>query len=155
MTLDSDFEDQLREAVLDEAEHELIGKHDNLVHQAIQASRAALDRFADQYNVAPIFESLEGPEVQRTDDSITVRWRFSHPAAGYFEFGTPDNYEIDGDPILSFVWEDPPEWVKDEFEREGDGWRVFLPDVDSGDGIEETRFTRRGLRELRRQLEAK
>jgi len=153
--LDAEFETQLRESLLDEAEHQLIGKSGNLVHQAVQQSREALQRFGDQYDVDPIFESLEGPEVERTNDSITVRWRFAHPAAGYFEFGTPDHYDIEGDPVLSFVWEDPPEWVKDEFEREGDGYRVFFAEVDSGKGIEETRFTRRGLRELRRQLEAR
>ncbi|WP_435175649.1 hypothetical protein [Halorussus sp. AFM4] len=157
MKLDSDFEDQLREAVLDEAEHELIGQHNGLVHQAIQRSREALEQFADQYDVEPILQSLEGPEVDRTDDSITIRWRFSHPAAGYFEFGTPDHYDIEGNPVLSFVWTDPPAdaipWLRENFEREGDGWRVFLPEVDSGEGIKETRFTRRGLRWLRNQLE--
>ena len=155
MQLDSNFEQSLKEATLDEVEHELIGKHNNLVHQAVQQSRAALEEFADQYDVGPIFESLAGPEVERTDDSITVRWRFEHPAAGYFEFGTPDHYQIDGNPVLSFVWSGDavPEWVKDEFEREGDGWRVFFHQVDSGEGIEETRFTRRGLRWLRQQVE--
>jgi hypothetical protein len=153
VTLDEDFEDAAGEAVMDAVYDSLIGQRDNLVHEAIQQSREALEDFDDQYNVGPIWNSLSGPEVDRSDGEITVRWSFDHPAAGYFEYGTPDNYTIEGDPILSFVWEDPPAWVKDEFEREGDGWRVFFGEVDSGEGIAETRFTRWGLRWLRWQLE--
>jgi hypothetical protein len=153
MDLDASFEDDVEAAILDDVEHELVGGGGNLVHEAIQQSKEALQDFADQYNVGPIWQSLEGPEVDRTDESITVRWRFTHDAAGFFEFGTPDNYRIEGNPILSFVWEDPPEWVTEEFEPEGDGYRVFFSEVDSGEGIKETRFTRWGLRWLRWQLE--
>lgn len=153
-TLDSSFEDDLREAVLDDVEQKLVGQQGNLVHEAIQQSHEALKDFADQYNVEPIFESLEGPNVDRSNNSITVRWEFTHEAAGFFEFGTPDNYQIDGDPVLSFIWEDPPQWVTEEFEQEGDGYRVFFPEVDSGAGIEETRFTRWGLRWLRWQIQS-
>jgi hypothetical protein len=153
MDLESDFEAKAREAILDDVETELVGRRGNLVHEAIQQSREALMDFEDEYNVGPIWDSLEGPEVSRTDESITVRWRFTHEAAGFFEYGTPDHYEIEGDPILSFVWEDPPEWVTEEFEAEGDGYRVFFSEVDSGEGIKETRFTRWGVRWLRWQLE--
>ena len=152
-TLDSSFEDDLAEAVLDEVEHELVGKQGNLVHEAIQESKAALETFSTEYNVGPIFDSLEGPAVHRTSNSITVRWEFTHPAAGFFEFGTPDNYPIEGDPVLSFVWEDPPQWVTEEFEKEGKGYRVFFPEVDSGEGIPETRFTRVALRHIRWLME--
>ena len=159
-TLANSFENDLREALLDDVEHETVGRQGNLVHRAIQQSREALEDFADQYNVGPIFDSLEGPDVTRTGNRITVRWSFEHPAAGYFEFGTADNYTIEGNPVLSFVWEDPPQWVRQEFDQARDpggrfatGWRVFFHTVDSGDGIAETRFTRWGLRWLRFQLE--
>lgn len=159
-TLDTAFERDLREALLDDVEYETVGRQGNLVHRAIQQSREALEDFSDQYNVGPIFDSLAGPEVERTQNRITVRWRFDHPAAGFFEFGTPDSYRIDGNPILSFVWTDPPQWVRQEFDqargsggRFASGWRVFFPSVDSGDGIAETRFTRWALRWLRFQLE--
>lgn len=155
MNLDSNFEDALQEAMLDDVESKLVGQEGNLVHKAVQQSREALEDFADQYDIDAIWQSLSGPEVDRGDSSLTVRWSFEHPAAGYFEFGTPDNYEIPGDPILSFVWTDPPQWVTEEFEREGDGYRVFFSEVDSGDGIEETRFTRWGLRWLRWQLQGR
>jgi len=153
--LDADFEEEAAENIMDSVEAGLIGQQGNLVFEAIQQSKEALEDFADEYDINPIWESLSGPEVERSDRQITVRWSFDHPAAGYFEFGTPDNYEIDGDPVLSFVWEDPPAWVKDEFDREADGWRVFFSQVDSGDGIDETRFTRWGLRWLRFQLEGR
>jgi hypothetical protein len=153
MKLERSFEDKLQAAVMDDVEQGLVGEQGNLVHEAIQQSREALMDFEDEYNVGPIWDSLEGPEVSRTDESITVRWRFTHEASGFFEFGTPDHYEIEGDPILSFVWEDPPQWVTEEFEAEGDGYRVFFSKVDSGEGIKETRFTRWGLRWLRWQLE--
>lgn len=128
------------------------GVRDDAV-EAVDQAEAALQDFADEYNVQPLIDALEGPEVDRSDGTITVRWRCTHPAAGFFEFGTPDNYRIEGDPILSFVWEDPPQWVTEEFEREGDGYRVFFPEVDSGEGIAETRFTRWSVRWLRWQLE--
>lgn len=157
MDLDASFEDDVEAAILDDVEHELVGGRGNLVHEAIQQSKEALQDFEDQYNVGPIWQSLEGPEVERSDGSITIRWRFTHDAAGFFEFGTPDNYRIEGNPILSFVWKDPPSdavpWLEANYEREGDGWRVFIADVDSGEGIKETRFTRWGLRWLRWQLE--
>lgn len=160
MKLEAGFEDKIQAAAMDDVEQGLVGEQGNLVHEAIQQSREALMDFEDEYNVGPIWDSLEGPEVSRTDESITVRWRFAHEASGFFEFGTPDHYRIEGDPILSFVWEDPPQWVKREFDQARStggqfksGWRVFFPSVDSGEGIKETRFTRWGLRWLRWQLE--
>lgn len=157
-TLEADFEAKAETAFLDDAEARLVGEEANLVFEAVQQSREALRDFADEYDVESIWQSLDGPEVERTGQSIAVRWRFTHPAAGYFEFGTPDHYPIEAnDTVLSFVWTDPPAdavpWLEENFEREGDGWRVFLREVDSGEGIEETRFTRWGLRWLRWQLE--
>jgi hypothetical protein len=150
MQLDSGFEDNYREAVLDKMEQQLREEADEAVEQA----REALRDFADQYNVQPLIDALEGPFIDRTRDRVTVRWRCPHPAAGYFEFGTPDHYTIDGNPVLSYVWEDPPAEIREEFDREGDGWRVFFASNDSGEGIEETRFMRWSLRWLRWQLEA-
>lgn len=150
--LDSSFESDLGEAILDGVESEFRDEN-GVAGEAVEQAREALRDFADQYDVEPLLSALEGPFVERRGDSVTVRWECTHPAAGYFEFGTPDNYEIDGDPVLSFVWTDPPAWVREEFDREADGWRVFFPDVDSGKGIEETRFMRWSLRWLRWQLE--
>jgi hypothetical protein len=91
--------------------------------------------------------------VTRTEDSIEATVGWSHEAFPYFEFGTSD-HTIEGDPILSFVWEerhDPPEWVREEFDAEGDGYRVFLPEVEVA-GVRETRAVRDGLNQIRRQI---
>ena len=146
-TLERGFEDNLQDALLDAAEHELVGKRDNLVFQAIQQSHEALRDYADQYpGIESIIESLGEVDVDRTESGITVHYGWEHPAAPYFAFGTSE-HTIDGDPVLSFVWEDPPEWVQEEFEQEGDGYRVFFDSVDVS-GIDETRFVRVGLRWL-------
>jgi hypothetical protein len=151
LELDRDFEAKAREAMLDDVEATLVGEADPLVFDAIQQSHEALRDFSDQYpGVESVIESLGQPEVERDGDSVTVRWGWDHPAAPFFEFGTSE-HTIDGDPVLSFVWEDPPQWVREEFGREGDGWRVFFGSVEVS-GIDETRFTRIGLRWLRFQL---
>jgi len=156
ISLEASFEDDLREAVLDDVEHQLVGQRDNLIAQAISFVHGRLDRYAREfdYNVEPIKQSLEPVEVQRSDGSITVRFGWSHEAMPYLEFGTSE-HTIEGDPILSFVWEerhDPPDWVREEFDAEGDGYRVFLPEVEVA-GVKETRAVRDALNMLRRQLQ--
>lgn len=155
-SLGSSFEDELARSLLDQAEHELVGKQDNLVHQAIQFVRGRLERYGREhdYRVQPVLDSLEPVEVDRSDRSVTVRFGWSHEAFGYLEFGT-SAHTIEGNPVLSFVWEqrhDPPEWVAEEFEKEGDGYRVFLPEVEVA-GVRETRALRDAIHMVRRQLE--
>jgi hypothetical protein len=77
---------------------------------------------------------------------------------GRWEFGTSD-HTVSGDP-LSFVWEDPPQWVREEFDqargsggRFRSGWRVFLPETDVS-GLEESRAIRDSLNGFRRLLRA-
>lgn len=150
MTLDSDFEDKLEEAVLDEAEHQLIGKRDNAVFNAVQAAHDILRSYGREfdYNVEPIIDSLVGPEVERSDSSLTIRWGWAHEAAMFFEFGTSD-HTVDGDPVLVF------EFDADEYpylaEMFPDG-TAFLPEVKVA-GIKETRFARDALHALRRDLQ--
>jgi len=154
MQLDAGFEVDLREAVLTDVERALVGTRDNLVFQATQRVRGRLERYAreEDYDVQPLLDSFTGVEVDRTDTSITVRWGYGHPAIEFFEFGTSD-HTIDGDPVLSFVWEESeaPAWVAEEFEAEGDGYRVFLPEVEVS-GIKETRAIRDALNWLRREV---
>lgn len=149
-TISQSFEADLADAVLDDVEHELVGQADPLVFQAIQQSHEALRDFAGQYDVGPIIDSLELTDVERTADGLTVRWGWDHPAAPFFAFGTSD-HTVDGKPVLSFVWEDPPQEVREQFDREGEGWRVFFSSV-SVSGIDETRFVRIGLQWLRLNL---
>mgnify|MGYP006282830555 CR=1 FL=1 len=148
-TLESGFEDKLRAAILDDVEQQL---REEYLPQAIAQSHERLRSFSDQYDVEPIIDSLQEPIVERRGDRVVATWGWEHPAAPFFEFGTSD-HTIDGDPVLSFVWADPPDWVRDEFEREGDGWRVFFASVEV-DGIEQTRFVRAGIQWLTEQLRA-
>lgn len=106
---------------------------------------------ASPHDTDPIIESARDPSVERTDDGeVRVRFGWDHPAAEYLEYGT-SAHTVDGDPVLSFVWDDPPQWVQDEFNREGGGYRVYFASVDVA-GIEEVRFARYALRVLANRL---
>lgn len=152
MNLDSGFEADLREAVLDNAEQQLIGRVEDATAHAHDTLRAYGEEF--DYDVDPIIASFEGPIVDRSNDRLTIRWGWTHDASVYMEFGTSD-HTVEGDPVLSFIWEDAPTGVHETFpgtERvEGDP-RVFLPEVEVA-GLEETRFVRDALNWLRREVQ--
>ena len=155
MNLDASFESDLREAVLDEVEHELIGKPNNLVYQTVQKSHEILRKYGREadYNVEPIIESLGEPEVDRSERSIEIKWGWEHEAAPFFAFGTSD-HTVDGNPILSFIWEDAPPGIHEKFpdtERVDGDPRVFLPKTEPS-GLPESRFVRDALNWLRREV---
>ncbi|PSP80169.1 hypothetical protein BRC81_02975 [Halobacteriales archaeon QS_1_68_20] len=152
MQLDARFEADLQEALLDDAEHELVGKRNSLTHQAVQRAHETLRRVGRRldYDVEPIIESLGEPEVVRTANRVEVRIGWEHEAAPHFEFGT-SAHRIDGDPMLSFVWEAPPPEIAQQFQKEGDGYRVFFDSVFVA-GIPEIRFVRDALNWLRREI---
>lgn len=151
MTLEDGFEDKLQSAVLDEVEHQLVGQEAPLLFEAISRAHGVLLTYGveNDYRVEPIIDSMEW-DVDRDETSVSVTMGWTHPAAPYFEFGTSD-HTIDGDPVLSFVWEDPPAWVKQHFDAEGEGWRVFFGSVEVS-GIPESRFVRDALNWLRREI---
>ncbi|MEF8825437.1 MAG: hypothetical protein V5A34_05600 [Halapricum sp.] len=155
-SLASSFEADLRDAVLDDVEQ---AARNTLAEQfAVRAGGRLLEygRTHD-YNVEPIIEAAES-DVERRGDMVVVRWGWPKPAI-WFEYGTSDHTitPTDAD-VLSFVWEDPPQWVREEFDRARDasgrfssGWRVFFPSVDV-DGLPESRFIRDTLRWLEQEL---
>lgn len=156
--LDAGFEAELADHTREQLERNLVGKKNNALWKAIQASFDALDN--SEYDLDSIKDSLVGPELTETPDGLTVRWGWDHPAAEFFEFGTSD-HTINGNPVLSFVWEDPPAWVKEEFDQARSsggqfrsGWRVFFHSVNV-DGVNEVAFTRAGLRRLELELKGK
>lgn len=151
MTLANDFEAQLEQALLDDAWDAIDGP-DGLAQQAVDQSHKLLRAYGSRndYDVESIIDSLVGPVVERRKHAVTVRYGWAHPAAPHFEFGTSD-HTVRGNPILSFVWEDPPDWIAREFEQEGDGYRVFLPEVEVA-GLPESRFVREGFAWLRREV---
>ena len=154
MNLSSDFEAEAREALLDDVEHEFVGTSDNLVHQTVQRAHAILEEYGSRhdYDIEPIIESMDY-EVDRTDRHIEIRIGWAHEAAPYFEFGTSD-HTVDGDPILSFIWEDAPPAIHEMFpntERVDGDPRVFFGDVEVA-GLPESRFVRDALHWLRREI---
>lgn len=157
-SLDAQFERDAREALLDNIQAAMVGQRDSIVSQFVQRAHDNLRAYGREFDmdVEPVIDSLGQPEVDRTTDSVSVRIGWEHEAAGYFELGTPP-HTIQGDPILSFVWEDPPAWVREEFDQArasggefASGWRVFFPEVDHP-GIPESRYVRDALLWLRQE----
>jgi hypothetical protein len=143
----------ITENLTDEVERQLVGKQNNLISQTIREAQDILREAAavNEWDVEPVVDSLDLVETDRRGGTLAIRFGFTHPAAEYFEYGTSD-HTIRGNPVLSFVWEerhDPPEWVREEFDRETSdggrpGWRVYLPEVEVS-GLPEVRFMRGAL----------
>ncbi|MFA1612052.1 hypothetical protein [Halobellus rubicundus] len=147
--LESEFENKLYEALLDDAERRA---REELAPELKRKANELLTRYGQRhdYDVGTLTEAAR-VEVARTADAIRVELYYPHPAL-LFERGTVD-HPVEGDP-LSFVWsreDDPPEWVREQFEREDDGWRVFLQKVEVS-GLPEGGFIRDALNAMRQQL---
>lgn len=153
-TLASDFESKAQDKLLDVAEREAeaIGK---------EFVRIAHENFGDYaaehgYDIGFILRNAEGPTVERRGDSVEIHVQWPELTAIY-EYGA-DPHTIEGNPILSFVWENPPAWVKEEFDqaRGGggqfqSGWRVFFSQVEHP-GHPEARAIRDALDYIRFKL---
>ena len=152
VTLDSNFEDDLREALLDDMERKA---RDEIAPELEREVTQLLEAYGrrNEYDVRAIVQATR-TEVNRSADGVRVVLRMPHPAL-LFERGTVDHpVPTRNADMLSFVWEErhnPPEWVREEFEREGDGWRVFLPETNVS-GLPEGRFIRDALHHIRREL---
>lgn len=160
-TLDRGFEDDLREAVLDEAETALVGEEANLVFEFVELVHTRLRAYGRRhgYDVESTIDSLGTPQVERGADSITITVGWDSEQMARWEFGTSDHH-IDGQPVLAFIWSDPPQWIREEFDQARgaggqfeSGWQVFLPEVDVA-GLPESRAIRDALNALRRVLSA-
>jgi hypothetical protein len=149
----------ITEAATDEIREQLVGRERNLIAETIQAANDRLEQFAadEEWDVDSVTAAWD-VVVDERGGTLAVRLENTHPAAEYFEFGTSP-HTINGDPVLSFVWEerhDPPDWVREEFEQATSdngrpGYRVFFSEVNV-DGITETRFLRSALDFLENQL---
>ena len=155
-SLDSDFEDELESALLDDVVDSFTSEG-GPIWRAVEHSHEVLTEYGREhdYDVAPVIEALSDPAITREQGRVTAYWGWHHPAAPHFEFGT-SAHTVDGNPVLSFVWSDPPadavQWLEENFEREGDGWRVFLPKTNPS-GLPESRFVREGLTRARRLIQ--
>ena len=155
MQTDSSFEDHLKASLLDRLE---TYARDEFAPTLEQHLRERIEMYGQRndYDVSILLAGLT-VDVERDDDSISVRTRLPHPAY-LFETGTvAHRIEATDADVLSFVWErdartPPPQWVREEFEEEGDGWRVYFQSVEVS-GLPEGRFLRDTLHWARRQLE--
>ena len=153
MELAASFEDDLRESLLDDVEQ----RARDVIAPEVQAyAHDLLEAYGSRhdYDVSTIIEAAV-TRVERREGRVVVRWGWPEPAI-YFERGTADHHVEASGTVLSFIWEkrhDPPQWVREEYEREGDGWRVFLPEVNVS-GLPEARYIRDALNYIRRRLEA-
>jgi len=143
--LDSNFEDQVRDATLDAT---LRTARETWVPEMVEQSHQRLRQYggANDYDVEPIIASLNLPRVTREEGRIVARWGWSHEAAPFFDAGVSP-HTIEGDPILSFVWEDAPAGVREMFsetERVNGDPRVFFRSVEHP-GIPASHFVRRGV----------
>jgi len=154
MQLASNFEDDLRESLLDDIERRA---REEIGPQLRREAEQLLESYGErhEYDVRSLARALD-VKVERNAGGVTITLIVPDPGL-LFERGTVDHVvEAQGDGVLSFVWSerhDPPEWVKEEYEREGDGWRVFLPKVEVS-GLPEARFIRDALHEIRRELDS-
>jgi len=145
MTLDRDFEDKVRDGVLNTTLQQV---RETWVPAMVAQSHERLRQYggANDYDVEPIIAALNQPRVTRDGDRIVARWGWSHQAAPFFAAGVSP-HTIEGDPILSFVWEDAPAGVREMFsdtERVDGDPRVFFRSVEHP-GIPASHFVRRGL----------
>lgn len=151
-TLEAEFQEKARQAMLRSVAEEVSGP-DGLLQAAIERSQATLR--SSEYDLESIADSLVVPRSGSILDAernrVYVEWGWTHEAAQYFEFGTSE-HTIQGQPVLAFVWEDAPQGVVDQFGGE-EPPQVFFSEV-TVEGVDELRFTRRGIERLRAELEA-
>ncbi|WP_226043479.1 hypothetical protein [Natrinema sp. DC36] len=108
MELDSSFEDDLREAVLDDVEKKA---RDDIGPRLIDIARENWQAYASRhdYDIDHIWEDVEGPIVERDGDSVSVRIEWPGLTA-LFEWGV-DPHTIEGNPLLHFYWEAKDSWI--------------------------------------------
>lgn len=142
MELDRSFEDDLREAVLDDAEQTL---RDDLGPFLMQTARENFEAYAAQndYDIDHVWEDAE-LAVERGSDAVQLRVEWPALTA-LFEFGV-DPHPIEGNPTLHFKWEDAPPGAPDWVQTERVNWGS-----ETG-GIPESRAIRDALNVLRSTL---
>jgi len=149
--------DTLADGLLADVRGRLVDKRGNLLFQAVRVGHGVLRSYGSRndYAVDPITESVEITDVSATARELSARVEWSHEAAGYFQWGVPA-HTIDGDPILSFIWEDAPRGVREMFsgtERVGGDPRVFFRSVDHP-GIPASGYVRAASNWLQQELQS-
>ncbi|UIP00337.1 hypothetical protein Hbl1158_02910 [Halobaculum sp. CBA1158] len=140
-TLESGFEDDLREALLEEIEQTLAEEIGPLL---IATARENFQQYAGAhgYDIDHIWDDVDGPTVARDGDSVEMRVEWPELTA-LFEFGVSP-HTIEGDPVLHFYYE--------KIDQE-----ITVSSVEWGSetgGIPESRAIRDALQTVRRVTQA-
>jgi len=143
------------DALLSDVRERLVDEQGNLIFQSIRVAHGTLRSYGQRndYNVEPITESVEVLDVTERGRSVSVRVGWDHPGARHFQFGVSP-HTINGNPILSFIWEDAPQEVREMFantERVGGDPRVFFQSVDHP-GIPASRYVQAAINWLRQEV---
>jgi len=117
-TVDDSFGDEAQQALVNDVREKLVGQQNNLVFASVRVAHGTLRSYGSRndYAVEPVTESVEIIETTATDSTFRVRWGWTHEAAEYFQFGVSP-HTINGTPLLSFIWEDAPDGVREMFEH--------------------------------------
>lgn len=147
VTLDADFEEQLAEAMLDDAEEqgEQIGQ--DLKDTAGQNFQSYASR--NDYDISHIWTDSEGPFVEREQNAVRIAVEWPE-LSGLFEHGVSP-HTIRGSP-LAFAWPSPPQGTRPQ----GAPSFVVTDEVNWGSvtgGINEARAIRNAMAEIRRALD--
>lgn len=138
-TLDSSFEADLREAMLDDVQQKLSEEIGPALKRAAEENWKA---YANQngYDIDHIWEDADGPFVDRSQKGVSLRIEWPGLTA-LFEFGVSP-HTIDGNPLLHFYYERIDRWIT-------------VTSVEWGSetgGIPESRAIRDALNQIRRVL---
>lgn len=108
MELSSDFEDDLREAVLDDIEQKA---RDEIGPTLKRVARENWVDYASRngYDIDHIWENAEGPIIDRDDTGVSIRIEWPGLTA-LFEWGV-DPHTIEGNPLLHFYYERIDQWI--------------------------------------------
>lgn len=144
-----------QQALLANIRDTVVDRRGNLVFQSVRVANGALRSWGQRhgFEVEPVTESVQVLTVDEMGQTLRVRWGWLHEATKYFQFGVSP-HTIDGRPLLSFIWEDAPDSVRELFphtERVDGDPRVFLPSVDHP-GMPESRFVNAGINWLRQEV---
>ncbi|AFZ74560.1 hypothetical protein [Natronobacterium gregoryi] len=142
------FEDDLREAVLDDVEQTL---QEELGPELERVARENWQSYASRhgYDIDFVWGDVDGPIVERDRDSVTLRLEWPGLSA-LFEFGV-DPHTKSGNPVLAFEWASPPEGTRPPGAPE----YVVAEEINWGSvtgGISESRAVRDAMNWLRRSL---
>ncbi len=139
-TLDSGFEDALRDAVLDDVETTM---REEVGPMFKQTARQNFEAYASRndYDIDHIWQDAS-LSVDRDDASVSVRVEWPELTA-LFEFGVSP-HTIEGDPVLHFYYDRIDQWITTESVEWGS---------ETG-GIPESRAIRDAQNWLRREVKS-